>query len=63
LVDILYLLNSGCFDKTGVFQQPRAITLTIRARLNRSLPLDAGGQNASFFAHKQANLQVEKAGP
>lgn len=28
-----------------------------------SLLLDAGGQNASFFAHEQANLQVEKAGP
>jgi hypothetical protein len=26
LVDIFYLANSGCFDKTGVFQQPRLIT-------------------------------------
>jgi hypothetical protein len=27
LVDIFYLPNSGYFDKTGVFQQPQAISL------------------------------------
>ena len=27
LVDIFYLPNSGCFDKTGVFQQPQALAL------------------------------------
>jgi hypothetical protein len=28
-VDIFYLPNSGYFDKTGVFQQPRLVTTTI----------------------------------
>jgi hypothetical protein len=28
LLDIFYVPNFGSFDKTGVFQQPQAFTLT-----------------------------------
>jgi hypothetical protein len=32
LVDIFYPPNSGCFDKTGVFQQPRLFSTVIRVK-------------------------------
>jgi hypothetical protein len=34
-VDIFYLPNSGYFDKTGVFQQPRLLATVIQFRTDR----------------------------